>query len=158
MYFYLGFFPERWEVICKNAASALIMLSHSHAEKAGPRAAWEEVSALSQEPSSLSEAVGTAPGGTCVEWWGGQSSWHPPEKGVWKLESAPDSGGHSDAAPPQATALRVHLAHPASRWSSSERLEELPAGTDTGFRRSELGDFPGGPAAETPSSPCGAGV
>ena len=69
MYFYLVFLPERWEVICKNAASALIMLSHPHPEKAGPRAAWEEVSALSQEPSSLREAVGTAPGAPA--WSGG---------------------------------------------------------------------------------------
>lgn len=77
-----------------------------------------------------------------------------PGKGVWKLESAPDSGGHSDAPPPQAMALCVHLAHPASRWSSLGRLEELPTGTDTGFRRSELGDFPGGLAAKTPSLLC----
>ena len=68
MYFYLVYSPESWEVICKNAASTLIMLFHPQPEKAGPRAAWEEVSALSQEPPSLREAVGTAPGGTCVEW------------------------------------------------------------------------------------------
>ena len=89
MYFYLVFFPERWEVICKNAASALIMLSHSHAEKAGPRAAWEEVSALSQEPSSLSEAVGTAPGAPAWSGGVGRAVGIPPRRGCGSLSLRP---------------------------------------------------------------------
>ena len=127
MYFYLVFFPERWEVICKNAASALIMLSHSHAEKAGPRAAWEEVSALSQEPSSLSEAVGTAPGGTCVEWWGGQSSWHPPRRGCGSLSlrptrevtvrrRLPGHGPPCPSRPPSQSLVQLGTFGGASRW------------------------------------------
>lgn len=45
MYFSLVFFPERFEVICKNAPNAIMLLTQP--EKAGPQAIREEISSLS---------------------------------------------------------------------------------------------------------------
>lgn len=110
MYFYLVFSPESSEVICENAASTIIMLSHPQPERAGPRAAWEELSALSREPSLLSTGCGRSSWGH-LRGVGGAGWLATPGKGVQKLGLRPtrDTLGHGDVEPPQAVALRMSV-------------------------------------------------
>ena len=110
MYFYLVFFPESSEVICENTASAIIMLSHPQPERAGPWAAWEELSALSRESSLLSTGCGHS-------FWehlrgvGGAGRLATPGKGVQKLDLRPtrDTLGRGDVASPQVMALPMSV-------------------------------------------------
>lgn len=106
------------------------MLSHPQPEKAGPRAAWEELSALSREPSLLSAGCGRSSWGH-LRGVGGTGRLATPGKGVQKLDLRPtrDTLGHGDVAPPQVMALPVSVS---------------PTQPGPGLARNIWGSFPPG--------------